>query len=212
VLVDADGNKTPLEGLTFLMPAEDVQVELTVEQIVYRVTFVVDGEIVHQADYLMGEEIILPTAPTKENDETYSYRFIGWTPEVQSMAFGEERELVYEAKFQEKLLDISQFEQRSTMIRDIAIIGISAFVVVLILIVVLIVLLRRRKKRRLAKRSAKAAPAPEADAASQNPPDDTAPNASVSNDGTSDAKDSPNDTAEDVSNDASDDANNTPNP
>ena len=104
VLTKASGLKTEVEGLKFQMPSGDVTVELKVEKIVYHVTFLVDGKVYSQADYGLGEEILIPENPQKAQDDTYSYSFYGWSPEV-TIAIGENRELSYQAVFSKNLLN-----------------------------------------------------------------------------------------------------------
>lgn len=97
-LVTETGEVIVVNGLTFTMPASPVTVTLTVERVVYRVSFLVDGNVWHYAEYGMGEEIILPDIPTKEAEEGYVYTFIGWG-NVPAIAVGDEKEMTFVAEF-----------------------------------------------------------------------------------------------------------------
>lgn len=91
-----DGTVVPVDNLTFLMPCGNVSVELTVTKIVYHVSFVSDGVVISQADYFLGDRIVIPSAPTKASDGVYDYVFSGWSQDV-TIAFGDDRNPVIEA-------------------------------------------------------------------------------------------------------------------
>lgn len=93
-----DGTEVATEGLSFLMPSGNVRVELTVTPIIYHITFVADGKVIAEADYLLGEKIVLPTVPAKPSDASYDYTFVGWSQDI-TVAYGEDRNPVYEAVF-----------------------------------------------------------------------------------------------------------------
>ena len=94
----ADGTEVPMNGLTFVMPESEVYIELTVTQIVYRVTFVADGVVLDVREYLLGDEIVIPEAPFKASDAMYEYTFVGWSDDI-TIAIGDVREPVYEAVY-----------------------------------------------------------------------------------------------------------------
>ena len=95
----SNGKILQMDGLILEMPVGAVEIELTVSKIVYRVSFVVDGVTVSVREYSLGESIIKPKNPSKASDGTYDYTFSGWSPDVLSVALGEQRNLVYEATF-----------------------------------------------------------------------------------------------------------------
>lgn len=97
-LVLSDGTTIPVEDLRFKMPQSDVTLELTISRIVYHVTFVSDGQIVSEADYFLGEQIVPPANPTKASDSLYHYVFRSWSKDV-TLAMGDDRNLVYEALY-----------------------------------------------------------------------------------------------------------------
>ena len=104
VLIKENGTKTEISGLKFQMPSGNVTVQLKVEKIVYHVTFLVDGKVYSQADYGLGEEILIPENPQKSQDGTYSYEFLEWSPAV-TIAMGDHRALTYHAVFSKTLLN-----------------------------------------------------------------------------------------------------------
>ncbi|MBQ9132062.1 MAG: hypothetical protein IJX62_06300, partial [Clostridia bacterium] len=111
-VVGADGSVIPVEDLSFVMPDGDVTVELTVARMVYRVTFVVNGQIWHEADYYFGDAVLLPAEPSLPSDGQYCYAFIGWSPTVAATASGKDRAPIYTANFSKTLLkEESPFEQ-----------------------------------------------------------------------------------------------------
>ncbi len=93
-----DGTEVAVEGLSFLMPSGNVSVELTVTPILYHVTFVSDGVVIAEGDYLLGEKITLPADPTKPSDGVYDYTFGGWSQDI-TVAYGDDRNPIYEAVF-----------------------------------------------------------------------------------------------------------------
>lgn len=91
-----DGTVVPMDGLCFYMPDGNVSIELTVSRIVYHVSFVSDGEVIFEADYFLGDQIVIPQAPVKASDGVYDYVFSGWSKDV-TVAFGDDRNPVIEA-------------------------------------------------------------------------------------------------------------------
>ena len=87
------------------MPASAVHVVLEVERIVYRVTFLVNGEVWSYAEYFAGDEIVLPDDPPKRTEGDYTYTFTGWG-NVPVIVTGDEENLVFEASFaQSQIID-----------------------------------------------------------------------------------------------------------
>ncbi len=145
-LIYSDGSTKVYETLTFTMPKDSVQIELTIEKIIYRVSFVVDGKVIHTAEYGMLQEIKIPEAPTKADDANYSYTFLSWSPELQELTYGEERDIVYEAVFSAKLINPVTVKPERSLFLKYLYIGL-AILAVLIVIAVLIVLMVRKKKK-----------------------------------------------------------------
>lgn len=56
----------------------------------YTVKFINEGEIVSEETYHYGEPIVIPEEePTKDADETYSYDFKAWDPDVSEVCYGD---------------------------------------------------------------------------------------------------------------------------
>ena len=148
VLTKSNGAKIEINERKFQMPVGDVSLELKVERIVYHVTFMVDGEIYHQADYFLGEEIRLPENPQKAQDETYSYAFYEWSPAV-TIAMGSERDLTYKAIFSKNVLN---GENPYLLVNNNKLLNtyLPIALGVIALGIFLFVFLRRRKKKGLA--------------------------------------------------------------
>lgn len=103
-LILEDGSMIRVEGKSFIMPEGNVKVRLQVERIVYHVTFVVNGTVYHEADYYLGEQIVLPAPPTLADDGEYSYTFSKWSP-LPTIAVGEDTSPVFEAVFSKTALN-----------------------------------------------------------------------------------------------------------
>lgn len=143
-VTDAEGNILPLTELSFQMPASAVNVVLEVERIVYRVTFMVNGEVWHSAEYFAGDEIILPEEPPKRIEGEYAYTFIGWG-NVPAIARGEDEDLVFEASFnQSKIVDDYDTGNNNDVLFSIVlpIVG-----VVLVLLIAFLILWRIVRKK-----------------------------------------------------------------
>ena len=97
-IVTTDGETITVDGVSFQMPESPITISLNVEQIVYTVTFVVDGKVWDSKQYYAGEEIVLPENPTKAEENGYVYTFIGWG-DVPAIAMGDVENLVFEASF-----------------------------------------------------------------------------------------------------------------
>ena len=88
------------EGYTFsgwseipaTMPANDVEVNGTFTINQYKVTFIVDGEIIKQETLDFGSAIIAPEDPTK-----VGHMFIGWNPVVDAVV--PSHDVIYTAQF-----------------------------------------------------------------------------------------------------------------
>ncbi len=155
----ANGSVVKLDGLTFQMPADAVEIDLTVSKIVYRVIFRVDGVTVFAHDYYLGDTIVLPEPPKKASSGGFDYTFSEWSPKVSAIAIGDQRTLVYDAVFvksdsqaADPYLSGNNNNRLLTVFLPIAL-GVIAVVTV-----GTVLLVRRRKKRLKAP-----TPMPEAD-------------------------------------------------
>jgi hypothetical protein len=146
VLVSPDGTRQALTQGSFVMPSEAVTLELTLKKIVYHVVFRVDGVVIARAQYGSGEEIVLPADPTKANDELYTYTFTGWSPDVPAIAYGDTREMVFDATFSKLLTDPNSIAPDRSIFYLFLGIASGALLLLIAGTVTLIVLLRRRKR------------------------------------------------------------------
>ncbi len=96
----ADGKTVPLDDLSFVMPEQAAEISLTVTQIFYRVSFLVNGNLWHQETVPLGEEIPLPEDPSLPEENGIRYRFSGWDP-IPAFASGKDREMTFCAVFTE---------------------------------------------------------------------------------------------------------------
>ncbi len=143
-VTDADGNAIAVTGLSFQMPASAVSVVLEVERIVYRVTFLVGGEVWHSAEYFAGDEIVLPETPPKRIEGDYAYTFIGWG-DVPAIAMGEEENLVFEAAFsQSTIVDDYATGNNNNILFDIVLPIAGAVLVLLIIFLILRRIVRKK--------------------------------------------------------------------
>jgi len=140
-----DGSRSPIQNLCFVMPDRAVEVELTITKIIYRVSFTVDGVVIHTAQYGAGEEILPPEDPTKETDGHFFYTFSAWSPEV-GVALGDERELIFEAVFSTTPVG-REFVPDRSLFYTVLVIGIVGVLLLIGGTVTLILLLRRRKRK-----------------------------------------------------------------
>ena len=93
------------ESMTFLMPVGGATVEILHERQTFKVTFVVDGAVISEKLYYLGDTVELPETPAKPSEGNYTYTFSGWSPEVVTV----EGDAEYTAIFTEtKLADQSE--------------------------------------------------------------------------------------------------------
>ncbi len=134
------------EDLTFVMPDAPVHVSLTVEKLVYRVTFLVEGAVWSYAEYGLGDRILLPEAPTKGEDDTYLYTFSEWT-NLLTVAAGEEYDIVCEAIFSRSLKNIDYDTGHNNNLLMERVLPLVAVGVVLLTALIIFLCVRRRRKR-----------------------------------------------------------------
>jgi|GEM_PF-3179397 len=93
-VTDSNGNEYTHE--------ETATVTITVTP-VYTVIFKdYDGEVISEEKYVENATVTVPADPTREADETYTYEFAGWTPEVDETATGDAE---YTATYEETFID-----------------------------------------------------------------------------------------------------------
>ena len=143
-IVTAEGETVTVSGTSFQMPASPITVSLQVEEIVYRVTFKVDGEVWSYAEYHTGDEIVLPEDPTKAAEGEYVYTFIGWG-DVPALATGAIEDLVFEASFAQSqtVNDYNTGNRKSLLVTLVL-----PVVIVIVVLVVGLLILRRIVRRK----------------------------------------------------------------
>lgn len=147
-LVFANGQSQEV-GTTFTMPAERVRVDLRVTEIVYHITFVVDGEIVSEQTCRFGEEVQIPADPQKADSENARYLFTGWSPYV-TRATGEDRNPIYTASFSETALS-SEKTAKGYSIFETPLFFSAVGVVLLIAAAVVLIVFRKKIFRKKGK-------------------------------------------------------------
>lgn len=151
VLTYADGREETVSATGFTMPAESVSMKLCVEQIVYRVSFVVDGVVIDTKEYFLGDAIVVPEDPTLGKDDGFVYSFIGWSPNVNDLATGEERDIVYQAQFKAaQVVGNEEMQHLSTKSVDhliYTVIVIAAIFVLLVIVIIIIAVSKARKRK-----------------------------------------------------------------
>ncbi len=161
-VVTEDGTPVSVdEELSFLMPDAPVHVTLTVEKIVYRVTFLVDGKVWSYAEYGLGEEILLPEPPTRASDDTYIYTFSEWAG-LPTVAAGKQYDIVCEASFSRSYKNIDyDTGHNNNLFMELTLPLVLVGLVLLIGLIVFWRIYRRRKRARLSKAAEEATVTPE---------------------------------------------------
>lgn len=126
--------KYPIEGNSFVMPFGNVTVKANISDIEYTVKFESDGKVIAEKNnYKYGDTVTVPNPPTKIDDDEYSYKFIGWSPEVSETVTGS---VTYVAQFEKTPLPA--VEKKFSMFNFIFYTAITLFVLGIIMIVLLI--------------------------------------------------------------------------
>lgn len=79
----------------FTMPEGTVYVAADFVPMLYTVRFTSGDTVISERTYRYGETPTVPDDPTRDSDDTYSYTFTGWSPNVTIVM----RDAVYEAQF-----------------------------------------------------------------------------------------------------------------
>ena len=77
--------KYAIEGLSFIMPYDNIHIGGRLTAIEYTVIFESNGKQISNKTYKYGDTVRIPNNPTKLSDGEYSYKFIGWSPEVATV-------------------------------------------------------------------------------------------------------------------------------
>lgn len=147
-VVAEDGTEILVEDLSFIMPASTVTIDLVVERLEYKVTFLVEGAVWSEATYYYGDEILLPEVPTLPETDQHAYTFIGWG-DVPAIAAGDVYELTFEASFVETKKDIDyDTGHNNNILAEVIIPCVLAGIVVLAAGITVLIILRKRAKRK----------------------------------------------------------------
>ena len=141
--LDSDAQKHVISNTYFIMPDEYVTIGASLTDIVYTVTFISDGKVLAENQYKYGDTVVVPRDPAKQNDETYSYTFSGWSEEVEMIVTGD---AIYYAEFSASLIPEDTGSGHQILDKYMGIIRLSAVLAVL-LVASLVVLLFTRKPR-----------------------------------------------------------------
>lgn len=91
-------------GNSFVMPKGNIRLGARLTDVLYTVKFESDGKVIFEkTDYKYGSRLEIPNNPTKVNDDKYSYKFIGWSPEISENVTGS---VTYVAQFEATLLPV----------------------------------------------------------------------------------------------------------
>ena len=85
ILYSDPGTKHPIENGTFVMPYENINLGGRLITLEYTVIFVSDGKEIYSKLYKYGDTVRIPNDPIKISDAEYSYKFIGWSPEITTV-------------------------------------------------------------------------------------------------------------------------------
>lgn len=151
-LIFSDGSTEKISKTRFAMPLDAVSVELTVERIVYRYTFVVNGKTVATQTYFRGEEILLPSEPTLELDDGYIYSFVRWVPDQSypyypylTLADGASRDVVVTAEFIKSMeMNEEKMEQVEENVVVKRIVLVASIALSVIAVAVLLIVFRKK--------------------------------------------------------------------
>ena len=116
------------------------------ERIVYRVTFLVGGEVWDYAEYFAGDEIVLPENPPKRTEGEFTYTFTGWG-NVPVLATGDEEDLVFEAAFaQSQIIDDYDTGHNNNLLAEVILPVVGGCLLLVGGAIALIVRLRKRRR------------------------------------------------------------------
>jgi hypothetical protein len=93
--LDSNGRRHEINESEFLMPEGGVTLGIDYHYEKYTVIFEADGKVVYTYTAKYGEELVLPPSPEKASDGTYSYTFVGWSPNPSQVT----GDIIYRAKY-----------------------------------------------------------------------------------------------------------------
>ena len=131
---------------TFVMPEESVTVSAELKLKEFTIKFVVDGEVILEQTYKIGDKVILPADPQKESVGDTVYSFVGWSPAVTTVT----EDATYTAVFREAVMSLDNYEgDEGTFYLRLNIL-VASFIVIVVSSIVTIVVVRKKKKAKKA--------------------------------------------------------------
>ena len=144
-LLYGDGRTEEIVGTQFVMPNASVTVQVKVERIAYKFTFMVGDTVYTVLNFFFGDTVVLPENPVKESDGEFTYTFGGWSGNIPKTAVHEDRNPVYTAEFiKEAIQGTAADSYQGSLLVRIIIIGVL-FVALVVGVILCIV---KRKKLR----------------------------------------------------------------
>lgn len=157
LLNNETGEQTAVDSLASLtMPAYHATLRVVFIPKTYTVSFVSRGETVSLGEYRLGDTVSEPAIVTDFEEDGYRYAFIGWSAPIGTVT----GDAVYTAKFYAMNLAESpntgtgSDSALTTVIWQIGIPAILAFVLFIVLLILLVRVLVRRSKKKKAKKAA----------------------------------------------------------
>ncbi len=158
-VLGADGTVIPVSSdLTFVMPRQAVHIALQTQKTLYHVTFVVNGTVVSETYYELGQAIVYPPNPESIQRGDYLDVFVGWSLQ-NTIAAGEEKELCFEASFNSTFQGADPYASGHNNNKLFEIV-LPIFGAVLLLSVAVFVFLRMRRRKKLRNGAADEAKSP----------------------------------------------------
>lgn len=124
----------PITGNSFVMPKGNIRLGVKLTDLLFTVKFESDGKVIFEkTDYKYGDRLMIPNNPTKVNDDKYSYKFVGWSPEVSDSVTGS---VTYVAQFEATLLPVQA--KKINWLRVAVVSVVTLFIVGVVALVLLI--------------------------------------------------------------------------
>ncbi len=145
VVGNVSGTEYTLDGegpYTFVMPEESVTVSAELKKKEFTIKFVVDGVVISEKIYQIGDKVVLPEEPQKEGEGDKVYSFAGWTPAITTVT----EDATYTAVFKETVVGVDNFEGETGTFYLRLNLLVVGFVVAVVSTIVIIVVVRKKKK------------------------------------------------------------------
>ncbi len=133
-LILSDGSEIEVVDGSFRMPKSDVSLGVVCKENVYTVTFVDGDRVISIGEYKYGEEVVLPSAPSRLNDSKFSYTFDRWSPKINAVTGDVTYRAVYKLELLPKNKDSGGLKISASILRLIiaAIVGAAMLLFVVV--------------------------------------------------------------------------------